>query len=415
MKIRADLKINVLEFLILFVALRPTFYFISPYIARVSDFTVLFLTFLLVARINLIHRAYVSWLLPYIFYLFVIVISLVYFTLTNGNLIFLDLVELSRPFFIIFIMALGFMCVHHMEEKDIVRILNMFIFIAIINSILGLLMYLFKDNLKFLYVIYNVPNLYFHGRPGGLAYTHTEYAAINLLGICSFLIRKRVFEQRFSYFIFLFIIFASFVPQSKAGVLLIFLFLITYSLIVVRKIFLFATMLLLIGGLYVLQDEIRNILMNAVPLIYFGFVALFSLIKDTSNITDGSVGPRFEDWLITFRIARDQVSALLIGNSPMRYHPEVSYIENSMTNVLFRFGLLGLICYYWNFVRLIISFPTKSPELVSLSFSIIISDMTANISESVKFMMLLSIFISVTIGWVSRHGRAQIYPQASSI
>lgn len=203
-------------------------------------------------------------------------------------------------------------------------------------------------------------------------------------------------------------------PQSKAGVLLIFLFLITYSLIVVRKIFLFATMLPLIGGLYVLQDDIRHILMNAVPYIYFGFVALFSLIKDTSNITDGSVGPRLEDWMITFRIAKDQTSAFLIGNSPMRYHPEVSYIENSMTNVLFRFGLLGLICYYWNFVRLIFSFLTKSPELVSLSVSIIISDMTANISESVKFMMLLSIFISVTIGWFSRFGRAQRCHQAGS-
>ena len=106
------------------------------------------------------------------------------------SLNFLILVELSTPSFIVFIMALGFMCIRHMKEKDIVIVLNIFIFIAIINSILGMLVYLFKDDLKFLYVFNNVPNLYCHGRLGELANIHTEYAANNLLGLCSLLIRK---------------------------------------------------------------------------------------------------------------------------------------------------------------------------------------------------------------------------------
>ena len=165
-----------------------------------------------------------------------------------------------------------------------------------------------------------------------------------------------------------------------------------------EKTFLFATIPLLLAGLFVFQDEIRNVLMNVVPLIYFGFLALFALVQDTSTITDGSIGPRFEDWMITLRFAGNQASAFLIGNSPVRYYPKVSYIKNTMTNVLFRFGILGLICYCWNFVKLIFSFPTKSLELVSLSLAIIISDMTANMSKSVKFMMLLTIFISVLIG-----------------
>src|SRR5690606_15829774 len=125
---------------------------------------------------NSTNKKHIHFIYPYILYGIIILISLILFNLRGGKLIVEDFIELIRPVFWISGVIVGLSIVTRYGSRGLKMIFSSFIFIGIINSVFGWLMYLFPETFIFLFQSYNTPNLYTSGRPGGLAYTHTEFS-----------------------------------------------------------------------------------------------------------------------------------------------------------------------------------------------------------------------------------------------
>ena len=127
------------------------------------------------------------------------------------------------------------------------------------------------------------------------------------------------------------------------------------------------------------------------PYIYSGFYALLTIFSNDNAMADGSIGPRAMDWIITWQRMWSDPVVLLFGNSPMRAFPEISYIENTATNVLFRFGVVGFCLYYIIFIWVSFKEDIDRPAVVAFIFALFVADCAGNFSESIKFMFLLAV------------------------
>jgi len=360
-------------------ATRPVFYFISPTISRLSDIAVLFAVFFVNPQIFKIVRPF---LLMQLSYLFVICLSITTFVIAGGDINGKDLIELSRPFFWIGAALVGAGLV---QSGNIHGLLKLLLGVAILNSALCILMAISPTLFKPLYVIYSVPNLFYHGRPGGLAYTHTEFVAINLLGIFAV---NLLTSLKYRKSIIFFLLLSSLIPASKGGIVLILSYFLLLGILKFRRLF-FAYCLLLLILIAIYIDQLNEFLQANLPYVYWGFFNLSRALVSGST-TDGSVGPRLEDWHIALTYRFHELS-MFVGNSAMRAYGDLSYIESTFPNVLFRFGMLGLLFYYGSWlVSCALTLKEYRSFLFALCGAVFIADLTANFSESIKFMYLFA-------------------------
>ena len=106
-----------------------------------------------------------------------------------------------------------------------------------------------------------------------------------------------------------------------------------------------------------------------------------------------SIGNRLEDIDITKQKFTETPASIIFGNGPLRAYPSISYIEITLINVLFRFGIIGLLLYYF---PLFFHFRKKEAVIKVLILSIMIGDITSNMSETLKAfpIILATLFAS---------------------
>lgn len=384
---RKDPLLTAAIALLLYSVLRPTWYWVSPIIARVSDLSVLLLALVLAAMMWDKSERLLRFMIPYVAYWVTMLISLALFAARGGTFVGADFVEFARPLFWMAGIAIGYGIVRRAPNTAFRNLTLALVIIGWINSIIAWLMYIIPDFSLPLFQMYSVHNLYDHGRPGGLAYTHTEYVAINVMGVAASIIENK----KLSFVTIVFLLVSCIVPQSKAGLVMIFVMASVYSVIKLRIRIVVLCSLILMAGLVISWPILGKYLQSEFPYIYYGFSTLLRLPFDGSALRDGSIGPRALDWMITWeRMVSDPLIAMF-GNSPMRGYREISYIENTATNVLFRFGIIGLICYYFNFIIVSLSENIDKATVISFIVSIIVADCAANFSESIKFMFCLAV------------------------
>lgn len=122
--------------------------------------------------------------------------------------------------------------------------------------------------------------------------------------------------------------------------------------------------------------------------IYNGFIDLFYM--RSGNL---SIGNRLEDIDITKQKFTETPTSIIFGNGPLRAYPSISYIEITLINVLFRFGIIGLLLYYF---PLFFHFRKKEAVIKVLILCIMIGDITSNMSETLKAfpIILATLFAS---------------------
>lgn len=384
------MKLSYIKLLIYISCLRPVFYFVSPLFSRVSDFAILVLTF---NKDFKVCKSVMPLINIQILYFAIIIASFLNFIIVNGNLNPKDLFEFLRPIFWIMALLLGANAARLMTRDELLRI---FFLIGLINSLFGIFMLLFPKAMYPVYFIYNVPNLYFHGRPGGLAYTHTEFVAINALAIlCMFM------SNRISRWYLLILLPASFVSMSKGGILLLFVFfVVSYTVHRLKSI---VAIFSCVGAMLIIYwTQFVNFATTQFPYLYWGFYQVY-VVLSTGTTNDGSVGPRFQDWLIAINYKISDL-AYFIGNSPMRNFPELSYIESTMPNIIFRFGYLGLVVFYGMYI--LIGFLVSRRDrtyVIPFIIALTVADMTANFSESIKFLFLAGILFGALCEFARRN------------
>jgi hypothetical protein len=388
------LKLSYTKFLIYFSCLRPVFYFVSPLVSRASDFVILVFTY---NKDFKVCKSVMPLINIQILYFSIMILSFLNFVIVNGNFNPKDLFEFLRPIFWIMALLLGANAARLIPREELLRI---FFLIGLINSLFGILMLMFPKMMYPVYFIYNVPNLYFHGRPGGLAYTHTEFVAINALAILCILLSKSI-----SRWYLIILLPASFVSMSKGGILLLFVFVAVSWIVSSLKsvVVIFSCM----GAMIILfWTQFVHLATTYFPYLYWGFYQVY-VVLTTGSTNDGSVGPRFQDWLIGINYKISDL-AYFVGNSPMRNFPEISYIESTMPNIIFRFGYLGLVVFYGMYI--LIGFLVSRRDrtyVIPFLIAVTVADMTANFSESVKFLFLAGIVFGAMCEFARRneHGR----------
>ncbi len=387
------IKKNDIAILLLYViTIRPNLYYFSSGISRVLELLtisvlIIYMLTLPAIKVNKTTRFILS--LPLI-YAFVIILSLT----VNSNfylLSFLDFAELFRPLIIgisfLFGVYLSCMQTTFSISKHIYRI-------GLINAFVAVIQSLNISISSVLYMLYNVPNLYQQGRPGGVCYSHIEYPLFaitcGVIGVYYYSMNKQKNILLGVTFIFM----TSLLSASKAGViflasLAIFTFIQKiyrgspsvkfWSLIV----FLFCTIFFVIA-------------IQRVPYLYMGFVDLLNFQGTTNN----SIVARIHDFNIVVDIIKEFDYRFWIGSSPLRSYSNLSYIEITHLNIIFRFGVIGYLIYYsMLMLPALICLGKKSKAMLAfVIFAVVITDFTGNASETIKFSMLLFILIGYTLG-----------------
>lgn len=381
------------DFLIIFVVsfslLRPVFYWISSSVSRVSDFISFLLVLLLllfIKRVPPIKKGIVFFL----GYLLVMLTSFFLNEINTGLVTIRDLVEIIRP--IIYVVFFYFGLAVSFNNYKYVSIHTLAI-ITLLNSVLCTFMYIMPETFKFLYQIYNVPNLYFHGRPGGIAYTHTEYSALCVIGLICYriLYEKRIISRFYFYSSYLFLMITSIFPMSKAGLIVLLFYVMMEQWIYNKK----RSLILLLSLFIILPfalTYLQYFLEDKFPYIYTGFNALLYAFTDPDHITNGSIGPRYNDWLVSINGLSDSYRAFFVGHSPLRVL-DISYIEITFPNVLYRFGFLGVFFYYGFYLSL---FKKVHTAVFIGVLALLVGDLMANFTESIKLATVTMFLIGVT-------------------
>jgi len=390
---RRDLLLTTAIVLVLYSVLCPTWYWVSPIIARVSDLSVLLAAILLAALMWNKSDRTLRFMVPYVAYGATMLLSLALFAARGGKFVGADFVELARPLFWMSGIAIGYSAIRRSPGKAFERLTLVLVIIGWLNSIIAWIMYIAPDFSLPMFQLYSVRNLYEHGRPGGLAYTHTEYVAINAIAILASIIGRK----KFTSVTIIFLLVSCIIPQSKAGIVLIAVMMSIYIVIKspTKKLILISS--LVVAATLILWPALSHLLELEFPYMYSGFLALSRVFFDSSALEDGSVGPRAMDWIITWERMLSDPLVFLFGNSPMRGYREISYIENTSTNVLFRFGIAGIISYYYTFVSVCISEKIDRAAVISFICAVVVADCAANFSESIKFMFCLSILFGALL------------------
>ena len=349
--------------------LRPTFYGVAPIISRLSDAIAAVLSgTLLTARISKNNILVICFLM---FFSLIQQLSLLN-SLFNYEITLSDFVQLSYPYIALLAFILGAGVKDGSEvARHIVIILTAGAILAIIQEIAG-------STGKLIAMLHNTPALYERGRYGGFSYTHTEHAAFCALLIIFVADRVKTLWSRL--ILMTTAVISAFVPLSKAGLILVLITLIT--VVNWKILFLIFTVSLAIFINY------YEIIYTYLKYVINGFIALAKM-----NISDGSVGPRYNDWVVTIQSLSDGAANMLVGGGPRR-SLEDSYIEITAANILYRYGLLGFLSYYATlFYAAIQSFTAGKIHWVIFFTTLLFVDFMANFTESVKLFPFLYFLI----------------------
>ncbi|MGF1818039.1 hypothetical protein, partial [Vibrio splendidus] len=124
--------------ILIFILIRPVFYWVSPAISRLSDFLafIFVLAFVIVFRKHKFER-FIAYFLG--LYLLVILTSLLRNEIVTGYLSMIDMVELFRPVMYVSFYVFGIICAKQNMQIPIIKVL---FYVLLLNSFLCLIMYL---------------------------------------------------------------------------------------------------------------------------------------------------------------------------------------------------------------------------------------------------------------------------------
>lgn len=360
---------NLQKLIIVFHLLRPTFYAFSPTFARTSDF----ISLLLISGGAVFRRnnSLILISISIILFLLIVIISLMG-AAAEGVIEYRDFIPLAYPIFCFFALWFG---ASFIEPRDFYSFVAKICFVGVL---LGIAQEHGSNFGILLSEIYNTSALTVVGRFGGFSYTHTEHAAFCALFLVLYKTLKPHFQIRALFFLIL-AVYSLMIPLSKAGLILLLVVLIPF-LTLRMSVFLFAMFFVMISFLY-------DYFIREYSYIFSGFQALFAM-----NLENGSIGPRFNDWFVTFDSLKEH---LFFGGGPRRQLAE-SYIEITSANILYRFGVLGWIFYYLPIVYgIFLSYRKGCWFIMYFFLGIFIVDHAANFSESVKLFPVIYMLLGV--------------------
>jgi hypothetical protein len=362
------LKINkhkILTILYVVWVIRPSLLYYSNSVSRsIELLTILIYVIILIFNYTNQKKSITLWLVI-ILLSYTLSISLSSF---NNTIVTSDFNELLRP--VIWFTVIGLF--KGLGEKSILK-LN--IKLCLFAGIIVFLQFFFRDYFSWVYKLYSNYNLYFQQRPAGFFYTHTEISLMSLLGIYSVVKLKKTLAKKDLVLIFFFLLSGS-LGQSKSGILMIVSFLFFYFLSNKNS-----TSLTFKGFFIIASVSTLIFIASEFNYIYNGFIDLFYM--RSGNL---SIGNRLEDIDITKQKFTETPASIIFGNGPLRAYPSISYIEITLINVLFRFGIIGLLLYYF---PLFFHFRKKEAVIKALILSIMIGDITSNMSETLKAFPLI--------------------------
>ncbi|MCD6528175.1 hypothetical protein J7K44_00820 [bacterium] len=402
---------SLIKFAIIYAIVRPVFYIYYEYFGRISDLTALvlgiFVLLFILKKIPKISNIYIFW-----FIAFEISIALTF--LVNSfpfELSFRDFVIMGMPVYLLVAVLLGISLVRGRIDR-FNGLINIVITLSILNSVIALVQYLSRDTAfsNLFYYLYSVPNLLEQGRPSGFTYIHYGYTAFSFLAPL-FLISKTFVSKKKNYILPIIIFTAlSFLSLSRGGIIFIavtlFSFFIFYGLLSFQKLYGFVISLKSFIKIGVPLFILTLVLIYFFSYLYYGFQALFHL-----DLAHKSIGHRVNDMLTVKEWIFKDGLHFLIGYSPLRKYSEVSYIEISFFNILFRFGIIGLFFYYsfflfpfFKFIKIKNFTFNKDRQffvycvaVTSIIFGIILSDFTVNMSEAPKFSFIVAVILGAMV------------------
>lgn len=350
---------------LVFHLLRPTFYAISPTISRISDLLSLVMSYWFIG--TGISQYIIKFTLILVLFFCIQLASISFQIYVYGG-IFSDLITLSYSIIAIGALLLGSISTKNQNiEKTLFMLIMIGAILAIIQEHSGIM----GEKLSSLY---NTRALTVVGRFGGYSYTHTEHAAFCALAIA--LIRSIDFKSPIIVLFYInILVYSSLIPLSKAGIILVAFVLLMSVRLKYRLGFVFLIMTALYLNLQYIQENFSY--------IYYGFDALLKL-----NSSDGSIGPRLNDWYVASESLTRSGWSFLIGSGPSRLL-ERSYIEITSANILYRWGSLGFIFYYSIFVFTALKCRIVNPGFSNFLIGVMIVDSMANFTESVKLFPVI--------------------------
>lgn len=350
-----------------FHLLRPAFYGVTPTLSRIFDLLSVFI------QIYAIGSSIKRYPLLYTFLLLLALLSIsqvisLFHSAISSRVIFKDMIPLAYPYIAAVGLLLG---VSFSNEKEAFKLLERLLFIGVILAV-------FQEHAGeigvFVSQVYNTPPLTVVGRFGGFSYTHTEHAAFCALYVV--ILMKGDKSSAIKACLLSLAVYSMSIPLSKAGLILM--------CIVLIPIFKWYQHVLIALFAFILTLFFWEALYLQFGYLITGFRALIEL-----NLMDGSIGPRFEDWILAISAIQSSASAFFFGVGPMRFY-EFSYIEITSANILYRFGVVGWILYYAPLIKgCFLARELKATYLGYFLIGVFIVDHAANFSESVKLFPIL--------------------------
>lgn len=363
------------HFALSFHLLRPAFYSVSPMLSRAFDLLSVFV------QIYAIGSPRKWYPLLYIFLLFLALFSIsqvisLFLSAMSSNVILKDMIPLAYPYIAAVGLLLG---VSTRNEKEAFKVLERLLFFGVVLAI-------FQEHSGeigiWLSQVYNTPALTVVGRFGGFSYTHTEHAAFCALYVV--ILMKGDKGAAIKACLLLLALYSMAIPLSKAGFILM--------CIVLIPIFRWYQHALIGLFVFILTSFFWETLYLQFGYLIIGFGALIDM-----NLMDGSIGPRFEDWVLAISALQSSTAAFFFGLGPMRFY-EVSYIEITSANILYRFGVVGWILYYAPLIKgYFLARELKASYLGYFLFGVFFVDHAANFSESVKLFPVLYFLYGILI------------------
>jgi len=398
--------------------IRPTFYMISYFYARISDFIFTTIPLFVLLFLNVKKP---KWIFLWIF----LFISLITFSLLNAlfkySISIKDFAEIFRPFLIGTFFMMGFLYVGHKIDIDnkLRKFFKFVVLLGVIHVVVAIFQFFFYEKSKVLYLIYSSINLYEQKRSSGIGYIHSEYSLItSFVSMAAYSLY--ILTNKIIYLILGFILLSfSVLSFSKGGLLVSSIFHLLALLFLLKKGSFIHKILYLIFFILALLLVFYFIL--TVDYLYHGFKALLEL----SYTYNKSILHRLEDIIIVKNMFMNTNNPLvfLIGFSPLRNYPEISYIEISILNIFFRFGILGILLYYMIFIFIPIYLFLKLKKIryncmydklkyiyglcVIFSISVFLGDFVVTASETIKFTQLYSFYIGILYGIIKKQDAAR--------
>lgn len=397
---------SLIRIFILFALLRPNFYMVSPLISRALEGTTTVLLILLLVhlstsrtnpwRIRTTHLAFLT-----------VSYCLIAITYSAASLNYAlgieDAAEWLRPLLLGAPFLLGYY--YARDWAHFRSVLVLIGGIGFIHLFVALLQASGVDG-GLTYWLYTSPNLYEQGRPGGVGYSHTEYAALILLSALAYF-WLYVTERRRSFLWYgLILFFFSPLSASKAGVVLAAIF----ACLCLWKVVQSAPFYIKISAIAVIAIVSAIVLYLFVQIITDSYIYKgFESLLDYRKTKNESITNRLNDLQVLYHIWQQFDYRILIGSSPLRLYSDESYIEISTINFFFRFGVLGFALYYWFILQPLFfrRYVRSGWLLAAFSIALFAADWTANVSETIKFSIgyafLLGAFLrQVHIGKLAR-------------